>query len=90
MPFTRVGSGSGVTGTWKYSGSQGGSTMTINATITQNKLTFTSTYQGQTGSIPIRISGNNIYATTREYTYVLEGNTLTLIEENTEEYDRVN
>jgi hypothetical protein len=86
--FKRTGSGSGITGTWKSSVNG----ITIIVTITQNKLEYTqSDSKGNTGSgsMPIRISGNDIYATFEDG-YKLDGNTLTIIEETTEELSRVN
>ncbi|MHB9292620.1 hypothetical protein Holit_01721 [Hollandina sp. SP2] len=83
LPFTRKGSGSDVIGTWEFS--QEGVTITL--TITSNKVEMTQTYKGETqsDSWPVRISGNSIYYT-EERGYKLEGSSLTIIEEYTDEY----
>jgi hypothetical protein len=80
--FSRT-DGSGIIGSW--SGSLNGQPITV--TITQDKLKFTQIVDGQSypaGSFSIRIEGNKIYGLT-EYSYKLDGDTLTLIGEYTEE-----
>jgi hypothetical protein len=83
--FTRVGSGSGMVGNW----TAGTQTMGAKLTITQNELTFTYAYGGESGgeTMPIRISGNNLYGIA--YTCTLEGDRLVFVEEDTDEFTRV-
>jgi hypothetical protein len=90
IPFSRTGSGSGITGTWTGSYTSNGVTVTITLTITQTEVKFTQTQGGksESGTWPIKISGNSIYQTS-ECSYEMEGNSLTIIEEYTEEYEPV-
>jgi hypothetical protein len=81
--FNRKDSGSGITGSW--STSENG--WTITCTITEDKLEYMETKEGKESyseSMSIRIDGNKIYELD-EYGYKLEGDTLTLIREWTEE-----
>jgi hypothetical protein len=90
ISFSRTDSGSGIIGTWTGSYNDDGETITINVTITSTELQYTQTRGGQneSGSWPIRISGNSIYRT-EELDFKLEGSSLTIIEEYTQEYERV-
>jgi hypothetical protein len=90
LSFTREGSGSGITGKWKGSFPGDGETTTITFTITADKLEYTQTRgeESDSGSWPIRIDGNSIYTTT-EYGYKLDGDSLTIIREWTEELEPV-
>jgi hypothetical protein len=91
MPMQRIGSGSGVIGTWSGSYNDSGYTVTVTATVTSTEMQYTATYQGgsDSGTSPIRIDGNTIYVKT-EVGYAIEGSTLTLIDEYTNELSRVN
>jgi hypothetical protein len=91
IPFTREGSFSDIIGTWKGSfPSDGEETIPITLKITSDKLDFIAQQTGESESVPIWIEGNSLY-TTIEYGYKLENsnNTLILISEYTDEYERV-
>jgi hypothetical protein len=84
---SRVGSGSGITGTWN--GSKG--TMTMTVTVTSNKVTYEEKYSDgktQGGSVDITIEGSSIY-TSEEHGYKVNGKELTITFEYTDELERV-
>jgi hypothetical protein len=82
--LNRKDSGSGITGSW--STVQNG--WTITCTITQDKMEYLEEKKGNESyseSMSIRIEGNNLYTPSEYRGYKLEGDTLTLIREWTEE-----
>jgi hypothetical protein len=92
MTFDRVGSGTGPQGKWTNEGETNeGDRYTYEVEVTSTELKYTLSTDDespQSGSMPITIEGNNIISS-REIRYALEGNTLTIIEEGTDEFTPV-